>query len=77
MLTPLPFIGADQAGWRSAVIYTMIENVKREGKDPYAYLKWVFERLPSMTNQDDLTALMPQAWLAHQSQKQTTQQQAV
>lgn len=71
------FIGADQAGWRSAVIYTMIENVKREGKDPYAYLKWVFERLPSMTNQDDLSTLMPQAWLARQSQKRTTQQQAV
>lgn len=60
------FIGADQAGWRSAVIYTMIENVRRAGKDPYAYLKWVFERLPTMTNQDDLTELTPQSWLAIQ-----------
>ena len=62
------FIGADQAGWRSAVIYTMIENIRRAGKDPYAYLKWVFERLPSMTNQDDLHELTPQSWLAAQSE---------
>ena len=68
------FIGADQAGWRSAVIYTMIENIRRADKDPYAYLKWVFERLPSMTNQDDLTALTPQSWLTAQSE---TLQQAV
>ena len=68
------FIGADQAVWRSAVIYTMIENIRRADKDPYAYLKWVFERLPSMTNQDDLTALTPQSWLTAQSE---TLQQAV
>ena len=58
------FIGADQAGWRSAVIYTMIENIRKAGKDPYAYLKWLFEKLPSMTNQDDLDPLMPKVWLA-------------
>jgi len=57
------FIGADEAGWRSAVIYTMIENIRMEGEDPYAYLKWLFEKLPSMTNQDDLTPLLPKHWL--------------
>lgn len=68
------FIGADTAGWRSAVIYTLIENIRSHGKDPYAYLKWVFEQIPSMTNQDDLRSLLPQAWLkvqlagSHESQ---------
>ena len=27
------FIGGEETGWRSAVIYTLIENIRREGKD--------------------------------------------
>jgi len=64
------FIGRDTAGWRSAVNYTMIENIRSHGKDPYAYLKWVFERIPAMTNQDDLRQLLPEAWLARAEQLQ-------
>lgn len=64
------FIGRDTAGWRSAVIYTMIENVRSHGKDPYAYLQWVFERIPGMTNQDDLRTLLPAAWLGRSEQQQ-------
>lgn len=45
------FVGREDTGWRSAIIYTFIENIRRKGHDPYAYLKWVFERLPQMTNQ--------------------------
>ena len=44
------FIGAEVAGWRSAVIYTIIQSCKASGINPYAYLKDVLERLPSMTN---------------------------
>lgn len=62
------FIGREEAGWRSAVLYTMIENLRSQGKDPYAYLKWVFERIPSMTNQDDLRQLLPKAWLEKQQE---------
>jgi transposase len=58
------FIGGADTGWRSAVIYTMVEQVRRHGRDPYAYLKWVFERLPGMTNQDDFTSLLPVSWVA-------------
>lgn len=61
------FIGRGTAGWRSAVIYTLIENIRSKGKDPYAYLKWVFERIPAMTNQDNLRKLLPKAWLSQQS----------
>jgi hypothetical protein len=61
------FIGAEDTGQRTAVIYTLIENVRRHGKDPRAYLQWVFERLPAMSNQDDLCALLPSAWIKQQS----------
>ena len=56
------FIGREDTGWRSAIIYTMVENCRILGHDPYAYLKWVFEKLPAMTNQDDLRQLLPAAW---------------
>lgn len=61
------FIGGEDTGWRTAVIYTMIENVRRHGKDPRAYLEWVFERLPGMTNQQDLRELLPAAWVGQQN----------
>lgn len=44
------FIGEANAGQRSAIIYTVIESCRRRGIDPYAYLKDVLTRLPSMTN---------------------------
>ena len=47
----------------------MVENIRRAGLDPEAYLKWVFERMPSMTNQDDLRALLPAAWIKLQQPK--------
>lgn len=63
------FIGNEDTGWRSAVIYTLIENVRSAGKDPYAYLKWVFEQLPHMTNQQSLEPLLPKSWLKLQSEQ--------
>lgn len=57
------FIGRESTGWQSAVIDTLVENVRRAGHDAEAYLRWVFERLPGMTNQDDLRALLPAAWI--------------
>lgn len=44
------FIGDEKAGWRSAVIDTILAGCKSCGTDPYAYLKDVLERLPHMTN---------------------------
>ena len=53
------FFGSEEAGQRSAVIYTLIENCRLHGVEPYTYLKDVLERLPSCTNQqvDQLTPL--------------------
>lgn len=64
------FVGGADTGWRSAVIYTFVEQVRRHGHDPFAYFKWVFERLPGMTNQDDFAPLLPCNWVAAQQEPQ-------
>ena len=64
------FIGRESTGWRTAVVLTMVENIRRHGYSPRAYLQWVFERLPGMTNQDDLSQLLPGAWIAMQEPRQ-------
>ena len=55
------FIGDAQAGERSAIIYTVIESCRRRGLDPFAYLRDVFTRLPTMTNWQ-VKDLTPEAW---------------
>lgn len=56
------FIGHPDAGDRSAVIYSLTVSCQRRGIDPFAYLKDVLSRLPTMTNQDNITALTPAHW---------------
>jgi hypothetical protein len=46
----LLFIGAAEAGWRSAVLYTMIENCRLEGINAFEYLRDVLTRLPTMAS---------------------------
>ena len=58
------FIGGEATGQRSAIIYTLIECARRHGHNPEAYLADILERLPAMTNQDDLTQLLPSRWRA-------------
>jgi transposase len=55
------FIGEADAGERSAIIYTIIETCRRRGLDPYAYLRDVLTRLPSMTNHQ-IPEVAPAAW---------------
>ena len=62
------FIGDEKAGWRSAVMYTMLSSCKANGIDPYAYLKDVLERLPHMTNQE-LHLITPAAWSKSRQEK--------
>ena len=61
------FIGDAEAGERSAIIYTIIECCRRRGLDPFAYLRDVFTRLPSMTNWQ-VKDLTPEAWAKAQQQ---------
>jgi len=55
------FIGHPDAGWRSAVIYTIIQSCRRYGINPQEYLADVLQRLPSMTS-SQVRQLLPDQW---------------
>jgi len=55
------FIGHPQAGWRSAVIYSIIVSCRRHGIEPWDYLRDVLQRLPSM-KQSQLASVLPANW---------------
>jgi len=55
------FIGHPEAGWRSAVIYSIVVSCQRHGVDPAHYLTDVLRRLPAM-KQSELPTLLPQNW---------------
>jgi transposase len=55
------FIGHPDAGWRSAVIYTIIQSCRRRGINPQEYLTDALSRLPSMTNHQ-VEQLLPSRW---------------
>ena len=66
------FIGGEQTGWRSAVIYTFVEQVRRHGKDPFAYFEWIFDKLMHNPGPEELEALLPANWIkAQESSSQT------
>jgi transposase len=44
------FVGDADAGQRGAILYTIVENCRRRGLDPYAYLRDVLSKLPTLTN---------------------------
>jgi transposase len=56
------FFGSQEAGQRNAVIFTLIQNCRMHGVEPHSYLKDLLERLPTMTNQDNLDQLTPLNW---------------
>jgi hypothetical protein len=43
------------------IIYTIVENCRRQGIDPWEYLRDVFTRLPSATSWQ-IKDLTPEAW---------------
>ncbi|BCU78065.1 IS66 family transposase [Luteolibacter sp. LG18] len=55
------FVGGEDTGDRSAILYTLIESAKRHGHEPYAYLRDVLERLPGM-KASEIDALLPKNW---------------
>jgi transposase len=55
------FVGSQLAGERAAVLMSLIESAKLSGHDPWAYLKDVFERLPTLKDRD-LAQLLPHNW---------------
>jgi transposase len=55
------FIGHPDAGWRSAVIYTIIQSCRRRGINPQEYLTDVLSRLPAIKNHQ-VKELLPSRW---------------
>lgn len=55
------FIGNEKAGWRSAVIYSIITSCRNHGIEPYTYLVDVLRRLPSMTT-SQISSVIPANW---------------
>lgn len=55
------FIGHPDAGWRSAVIYSLIISCRRRGINPQAYLTDILSRLPGLTI-DQIDSLIPENW---------------
>ena len=43
----------------SAVVYSLIETAKANGREPYAWLRHVLQRLPYAKTADDYEALLP------------------
>jgi len=55
------FIGHPEAGWRSAVIYSIMGTCRRYQINPAMYLQDVLSRLPSLKT-SAIPSLTPQAW---------------
>ena len=55
------FFGHPDAGWRSAVIYSVIVSCRRHKIDPWEYLKDLMQRLPSAKNHE-IPNLVPARW---------------
>ena len=55
------FIGHPDAGWRSAVVYTIIQSCRRRGINPQEYLTDVLGRLPAMKNHE-VKHVLPSRW---------------
>ena len=52
------FSNSQRGAKASANLYSLVETAKANNAEPYKYLSWLFERLPT-TNQDDYESLMP------------------
>jgi transposase len=55
------FIGHPEAGWRSAVVYSIIVSCQRRRIDEWQYLQDVLTRIPAM-QQSDISSLVPANW---------------
>lgn len=55
------FAGSMRGGQAAAVILSLTQSAKMQGKNPFAYLKDVLTRLPS-AKAGDLDALLPHLW---------------
>jgi transposase len=53
------FVGHPSAGWRSAVIYSVLGTCALQGVNPWKYLTWVLPKLAAATTKTDIGELTP------------------
>lgn len=53
------FAGTPEGAQASACLYSFIETAKANNLEPYRYLRYLFEKLPFASSEDELTALLP------------------
>jgi transposase len=54
------FAGSPDGARASATFFTLIGTAKANGLEPYAYLRYIFEKLPLAQSKQDLKELLPQ-----------------
>jgi transposase len=54
------FAGSPDGARTSAAFFSLIETAKANGLEPYVYLRYIFEKLPLATSDQDLQDLLPQ-----------------
>ena len=54
------FSGSPQGAAASATLYTLVETAKANGLEPWAYLNYLFEKLPTAKTEQALMDLLPQ-----------------
>jgi transposase len=57
------FCGSDAGGHRAAILYSLVATCKAHGIDPWAYLRDVFDRIPTHPNRRR-AELLPRQWKA-------------
>jgi transposase len=53
------FSGSPRGADSSAALYSLVETAKANGLEPYAYLRYLFEHLPSAVTEEQRKALLP------------------
>lgn len=53
------FSGSPEGARASAALYSIIETAKANGIEPYWYLRYLFEKLPSCKSDDEIRLIMP------------------
>jgi transposase len=54
------FAGSPDGAKASATFFTLIQTAKANGLEPYAYLRYIFKKLPLAQTEQDLKDLLPQ-----------------
>ena len=63
------FMGSETAGQTNAIWYTLIESCRRRKIDPWKYLVWIFEELPSVkVTAETFASYTPKAYAKRLSQ---------